>query len=347
VIGGLAAVFVVTLATSVALTPLARSLGVRLGMVDHPRPGELQAWPRSRSGGYGLVAAFALGLLVSLFLIPRSDPSEWTRLLGFVVGLLVVIVVAYFDDRLRMGALPQLVGQVLAALLPIPFGLMVADLSNPLGQTVPLPLAFAVPLTVLWVVGMINTVNWLDAVDGLAGGVALIAALVLLARTLDLGQYSVAVLPLALVAACLGFLPFNFSPARVFMGTSGSMFLGYALAMLAIFGGAKLATAAMVLGLPLLDAAFVVIQRLHAGRSPFRGGDHAHLTHKLALRGWGVRRIVLTLYAASLALGLGALVLPGPHKLWIFGAFALALLVATLWLVLRTRPVGEAPGASR
>jgi UDP-GlcNAc:undecaprenyl-phosphate GlcNAc-1-phosphate transferase len=131
------------------------------------------------------------------------------------------------------------------------------------------------------------------------------------------------------------------------MGTSGSMFLGYALAMLAIFGGAKLATAAMVLGLPLLDAAFVVIQRLHAGRSPFRGGDHAHLTHKLALRGWGVRRIVLTLYAASLALGLGALVLPGPHKLWIFGGFGIVLVVATLWLVLRARPVGEAPGASR
>jgi UDP-GlcNAc:undecaprenyl-phosphate GlcNAc-1-phosphate transferase len=347
VIGGLAIVFVVTLATSFALTPLARALGVRLGMIDHPRPGELQRWPRARSGGYGLVTAFVLGLLVSLFLIPRSDPTEWSRLMGFVVGLLVVIVVAFFDDRLRMGAFPQLLGQVLAALLPIPFGLMVADLSNPLGQTVPLPLVFAVPLTVLWVVGMVNTVNWLDAVDGLAGGVALIAAIVLLARTVDLGQYSVAVLPLALAAACLGFLPFNFSPARVFMGTSGSMFLGYALAMLAIFGGAKLATAAMVLGLPLLDSAFVIIQRLHAGRSPFQGGDHAHLTHKLARRGWGVRRIVLTLYATCLALGLGALVLPGAYKLWIFAGFGLGLVAATLWLLLRTGAVGEAPGTPR
>jgi UDP-GlcNAc:undecaprenyl-phosphate GlcNAc-1-phosphate transferase len=347
VIVGLAVVFVVTLSTSLLLTPVARAVGVRLRMVDHPRPGELQRWPRSRTGGYGLITAFVVGLVVSLFLVARSDAEEWTRLMGFVVGLLVIIVVAFFDDRLRLGPFPQLGGQVLAALLPIPFGLMVGDVSNPLGQIVPLPLVVAVPFTVLWVVGMINTMNWLDTMDGLAGGVALIAALVLLARTLDLGQYSVAVLPLALVAACLGFLPFNFSPARVFMGTSGSMFLGYALAMLAIFGGAKLATAAMVLGLPILDAAFVIIQRLHAGRSPFQGGDDAHLTHKLVKRGWSVRRIVLTLYAGCLTLGLGALLLPGLHKLWIFGAFGLTLLAATLWLVLRPQPVGEAPPATR
>jgi UDP-GlcNAc:undecaprenyl-phosphate GlcNAc-1-phosphate transferase len=347
VTAGLAIVFVVTLATSLLLTPLARGVGVRLGLVDHPRPGELQRWPRSRTGGYGLITAFVLGLLVSLFLVPRSDTEEWYRLTGFVVGLLVVIVVAFFDDRLRIGPFPQLAGQVLAALLPVPFGLMVADVSNPLGQIVPLPLVVAVPFTVLWVVGMINTLNWLDTMDGLAGGVALIAALVLLARTIDLGQYSVAVLPLALVAACLGFLPFNFNPARVFMGTSGSMFLGYALAMLAIFGGAKLATAAMVLGLPILDTAFVIIQRLHAGRSPFHGGDDAHLTHKLFKRGWSVRRIVLTLYAACLALGLGALASSGHHKLWIFAGFALALAAATVWLVLRPRPIGEAPRASR
>ncbi|HEY3081888.1 MAG TPA: MraY family glycosyltransferase [Chloroflexota bacterium] len=346
-IPSLAVVFLVTLGTALLLTPVARAVGVRLGMVDHPRPGELQLWPRSRAGGYGLITAFVVGLLVSLVLVPRSDTEEWSRLIGFVVGLLVVIVVAFFDDRLRLGPFRQLFGQVLAALLPIPFGLMVADVSNPLGQIVPLPLMIAVPFTVLWVVGMINTLNWLDTMDGLAGGVALIAALVLLARTIDLGQYSVAVLPLALVAACLGFLPFNFNPARVFMGTSGSMFLGYALAMLAIFGGAKLATAAMVLGLPLLDAAFVIIQRLHAGRSPFQGGDDAHLTHKLIKRGWGVRRIVLTLYASCLALGLGALVLSGSHKLWIFVGFGLALAVATLWLVLRPQPVGEAPRVSR
>jgi UDP-GlcNAc:undecaprenyl-phosphate GlcNAc-1-phosphate transferase len=338
----LAVVFVAALLASLLLTPAARALGVRLGMVDHPRAGELQRWPRARTGGYALIAAFLVGVAVSLALVPRSDPTEWSRLLGFAVGLAVVIPVAVLDDRLRLGPWPQLVGQLLAGALPIAFGLMITDVSGPWGQILPLPVALAVPFTVVWVVGMINTMNWLDTMDGLAGGIALIAAVVLLARTLDLGQYSVAVLPLALLAACLGFLPFNFNPARVFMGTSGSMFLGYALAMLAIFGGAKIATAAMVLGLPILDTAFVIIQRLLAGRSPLRGGDDAHLTHKLVKRGWGVRRIVLTLYAGCVALGASGLVLSGPYKVWVFAAFGLGLVAATLWLVVRPRPASAA-----
>ena len=342
---GLAIVFVAALAASLLLTPAARAVGIRLGMVDHPRPGELQRWSRSRAGGYALIASFLVGVIVSLALIPRSDPTEWSRLLGFAVGLAVVIPVAVLDDRLRLGPWSQLLGQILAGALPIAFGLMITDVSGPWGQIMPLPVALAVPFTILWVVGMINTMNWLDTMDGLAGGITLIAALVLLARTLDLGQYSVAVLPLALVAACLGFLPFNFNPARVFMGTSGSMFLGYALAMLAIFGGAKIATAAMVLGLPILDTAFVIIQRLLAGRSPFHGGDDAHLTHKLVKRGWGVRRIVLTLYAGCVALGVSGLVLSGPYKVWIFGLFALGLVAATLWLMVRSRPAGAARSA--
>jgi UDP-GlcNAc:undecaprenyl-phosphate GlcNAc-1-phosphate transferase len=342
---GLTLVFLAALVASLVLTPAARLLGIRLGMVDHPRPGELQQWPRARTGGYALIAAFLVGVVVSFALIPRSDPAEWTRLIGFAVGLAIVIPVAVLDDRLRLGPWPQLAGQLLAGAVPIAFGLMITDVSGPWGQIMPLPLALAVPFTVIWVAGMINTMNWLDTMDGLAGGIALIAALVLLARTLDLGQYSVAVLPLALVAACLGFLPFNFNPARVFMGTSGSMFLGYAVAMLAIFGGAKIATAAMVLGLPILDTAFVIIQRLLARRSPFHGGDDAHLTHKLVKRGWGVRRIVLTLYAGCVALGGSGLVLSGPYKVWIFGLFALALAVATLWLLLRPRPASPARSA--
>lgn len=342
---GLALVFLVALAASLALTPVARLVGIRLGMVDHPRPGEVQRWSRSRTGGYAMIGAFLIGLAVSLVLVPRSDPGEWSRLIGFGVGLGIVVPVALLDDRLRLGPWSQLVGQLLAGALPIGFGLMIADVSGPWGL-VTLPLVLAVPFTVLWVVGMINTMNWFDTVDGLAGGIALIAGLVLLARTLDLGQYSVAVLPLALVAACLGFLPYNFSPARVFMGTSGSMFLGYALAMLAIFGGAKIATAAMVLGLPILDTAFVIIQRLLAGRSPFHGGDDAHLTHKLVKRGWEVRRIVLTLYAGCVGLGVTGLVLTGPYKVWIFVAFAVALVAATLWLTIRPRPA-SAPRSAR
>lgn len=334
---GLLATFVLTLAVGLVLTPLARRVGIAVGMVDKPRPGELLRWTVARTGGYGIVGAFLVGLLVSLALVPRSDGEEWTRLVGFAAGLAVVLPVALLDDRLRLGARSQLLGQIAAALVPIPFGLYVADVSNPWGEIIVLPLLVAVPFTVIWVVGMINTLNWLDTSDGLAGGVAAIAALVLLVRTMDLGQYSVAVLPLVLLAACLGFLPYNFNPSRVIMGTSGSMFLGYTLAILAIFGGAKIATALMVLGLPILDTALVIVQRTLAGRSPFQGGDDAHLVHRLAYRGWGPRRIALWAYAICLLVGAAGLVLSGPLKAWLFVIVTVALVLGTLLLALRLR----------
>jgi UDP-GlcNAc:undecaprenyl-phosphate/decaprenyl-phosphate GlcNAc-1-phosphate transferase len=330
-------IFVGTVVAALLLVPLAWWLGVRAGIVDRPRPGELQRWPRARTGGYGIVAAFLVGVGLSLLLVPRGDSEEAARLVGFAVGLAVVLPVALLDDRLRLGPRPQLLGQILAAVLPIPFGLYITDVSGPWGQILPLPILLAIPFSVVWVVGMINTLNWLDTVDGLAGGTAAIAAAILLWRSLDLGQYSVAVLPLALLAACLGFLAFNFNPARVFMGTSGSMFLGYALAMLAIFGGAKIATALMVLGIPILDTALVIVQRVVAGRSPLQGGDNAHLSHRLALRGWGARRIALSAYACCLILGVGGLALSGQHKALLFAGVLLAVVVAAALLALRPR----------
>jgi UDP-GlcNAc:undecaprenyl-phosphate GlcNAc-1-phosphate transferase len=336
----LAAVFVVTLASALLLTPLARRVGIRLGMVDKPRPGELQRRVVARTGGYALIGAVLVGLLVSLLLVQRNA-EEWWRLAGFAAGLLVVIPVAIVDDRMRLGPGPQLLGQIVAALLPMAFGLWIDGVATPDGSILPLVWWIGMPFTILWVVGMINTLNWIDTSDGLAGGVGLIAALVLLARTIEQGQLSVAVLPLVLAAACLGFLPYNFNPARVIMGTSGSMLLGYALAMLAIFGGAKIATALMVLGLPIYDTALVILQRLIAGRSPFQGGDDAHLVHRLAHRGWGPRRIALAAYAVCLLFGVGGLTLSGAYKAYLFGGAAFGALVIALLLVRTTRPTNR------
>jgi len=335
-------VFALTLVASLALTPIARRAGIRVGLVDRPRPGELQKRVVARTGGYALVASLTIGLLAGVLLFQRND-EEWWRLGGFAAGLLVVVPVAFLDDRLRLGPSTQLVGQIAAALVPIPFGLYIADVSTPSGAILTLPLAVAVPFTVLWVVGMINTLNWIDTSDGLAGGVSAIAALVLLARTLAQGQYTVALLPLVLAAACLGFLPYNFNPARVIMGTSGSMLLGYALAMVAIFGGAKIATALMVLGLPVFDTALVIVQRLAGRRSPFKGGDDAHLVHRLAHRGWGARRIALAAYAACLLLGLAGLLFPGPYKAYVFGVAVVVVVGAAVLLSWR----GRTPRAPR
>src|SRR5437868_1652638 len=161
------------------------------------------------------------------------------------------------------------------------FGQVIDTVASPFGGLIVLPIFVAVPFTVFWIVGMINTLNWIDTMDGLAAGVTAIAALVLFARSLLLGQYTISLLPLALAGVCLGFLRYNFAPARVIMGTSGSTFLGFALATLALIGGAKIATAAFVLGLPILDVGVVILYRGLRRRSPFIGGDDVHLTHRL------------------------------------------------------------------
>ena len=334
-------VFVVALGSSLALVPLARTVGRRLGFIDQPRPGEVQQRPIARTGGYAIFAAFSLALLVTLPGFPRF-PSEYHHLLGFALGALVIMPVAYIDDSRRLGPLPQLVGQLVVAGIAMSFGLLITNVANPFGGLISFPLAVAIPITLFWIVGMINTMNWLDTMDGLTAGVSLIAAGALFLRTVDLGQYSIALLPLALIGACLGFLVYNLPPARIFMGTSGSMFLGYALAVLAIIGGAKVGTTLMVLGIPIVDTGLVILQRLIARRSPFQGGDHAHLTHRLL--GFGLRqpRIVLSLYTLTLVLAYLAWSLTGVAKLYALGATVIAL-AAILAIIAYRAQTGHRP----
>jgi len=301
---------------SLVLTPVAGWLGRRAGLVDRPRAGELQTSVTPRSGGYALVAAFLLAAGISLALVPHPA-DEWLRIVGLMVGIALVIPIAIIDDAVRLGPFPQLVGQLGLAALAMLFGLVIWNIANPFGGLIILPGVIAVPFTLFWIVGMINTMNFIDTMDGLAAGVAAIAGFVLFARSIALGQYTIAVLPLALTGACIGFLRYNFNPARIFMGTSGSMFLGFSLAILALIGGAKIATAAFVLGLPIIDTALVIIRRSAHRRSPFIGGDDAHLPHRLVARGLSARRIALLIYGVCAVGGVLAMTLNGIQKLWV------------------------------
>jgi UDP-GlcNAc:undecaprenyl-phosphate GlcNAc-1-phosphate transferase len=173
--------------------------------------------------------------------------------------------------------------------------------------------------------------------DGLAGGVAAIAAVILVLVSLGLNQGTVALLPLALAGACLGFVPYNFNPARVFMGSTGSMFLGYALGVISIIGGAKIASTILVLGVPVLDALLVVASRSVAGRHPWRGGDNAHLVHRLVGVGLTQRQIALLVYALCAVFGWLATSLIRTEKLYAFGALVLVLAVLVFYVRLRGR----------
>jgi UDP-GlcNAc:undecaprenyl-phosphate GlcNAc-1-phosphate transferase len=337
----IAATFAVALASAGFLTPAAMRWSVFVGLVDHPRAGEEQQMSVPRAGGHAIYIAFVIGILASLGMIGRDD-REWVRLAGLAAGVAVLIPFAVWDDVRRLGPFVQLVAQFACATIPVLFGITMNSISNPLapppfGGQIPLPEWVAVPATIVWLVLMMNSMNWLDTMDGLAGGVGAIASVFLVVVCVGLDQWTIALLPAALAGACLGFIPFNFHPARVFMGTSGSMFLGYALGVIGVIGGAKVASTMLVLGVPVLDAILVIVQRLVGGRSPFHGGDKAHLVHQLRLAGLGTRQIALLVYALCAICGVMATALVRLEKFYAFGALALAL--AGLFAFVRVRTV--------
>jgi UDP-GlcNAc:undecaprenyl-phosphate GlcNAc-1-phosphate transferase len=229
-----------------------------------------------------------------------------------LVGGTFCFLFGVLDDIFEFSWLPQYLAQITAASIAVVFQIFIQYINNPFtdAPTDPWPHLFTVFLTVLWMGVMMNAVNFIDGLDGLASGVAGIAAVVLFINgvfRLNPPQYSVGLLPLALLGATLGFLSVNFAPARAFMGTSGSMFLGYTLGALAIIGGAKMATILLVMGLPLLDFAWVAVNRMREGRNPL-SGDRSHLHFRLLDIGLSQRQIVLGYWAFSAACGALALV---------------------------------------
>jgi UDP-GlcNAc:undecaprenyl-phosphate/decaprenyl-phosphate GlcNAc-1-phosphate transferase len=335
----MAATFLVALAGGLSLTPLAMRWSRAAGLVDTPRPGEIQGAPTPRAGGHAIYLSFAGATLLSLALAPR-DPGEMQRITGLLLGLALLVPFAVWDDFKRLGALPQLIGQLLVAAVPVLFGVSINSVSNPFapppfGGQILLPDWIAIPATIVWLVLMMNSMNWLDTMDGLAGGVGVIASIILFLVSLSLQQSTISLLPLALAGACLGFMPYNFNPARVFMGTTGSMFIGYALGVISIIGGAKIASTMLVLGVPVLDAIFVILQRSLAGRSPWRGGDNAHLVHKLLGVGLSQRAIALLVYAICALFGWLATSLIRTEKFYAFGALAIVLISLVAFVRLR------------
>ncbi len=332
-----AAVFSVALVLALAGTPLAGALGRRWGLVDKPGPRRWHMGSIPRTGGIALfVAFFAAALLAQWLPVPRQDPNELTRFLGIAIGCIFVFVFGLVDDRLELRATPQYIAQALAAFIAIAFMVFIERVMNPFTNSILVfPFAFVITLTVVWIMGMINTINFMDGLDGLAGGIGAIVSAVLAAHMLREGQLSVALLPLALLGATLGFLPFNFYPARVFMGSSGSWVLGYAIATLGIAAGAKLATVLLVLSIPIVDVAWLIISRFRAGQS-IGQADRRHLHYRLLDLGLSQRQVVLLYYGYCIALGGAALLIQSRMlKLVTLVVLAVATVAFLAWLARR------------
>ncbi|MEW5866710.1 MAG: MraY family glycosyltransferase [Bacillota bacterium] len=289
-------VFVEALAISLILTPVVRAVALRAGLVYMPNSRTVHRQPMPVLGGVAIFIAFVVTVL--------HRAGLGYDLLGLLAGLTVVFIVGIRDDIRDLAPLPKFLGQIVAAALAVYLGVRIEFVTNPFGPGMIYLGRWGIPLTFFWILAMTNVVNFLDGLDGLAAGVSSIASIALFVVAAARGQALAATLAIALAGSAVGFLPYNFNPAKIFMGDAGAMSLGFAIAVVSVEGALKgAATIALVipmftLGVPILDTAFAIARRVHNG-TPFYQADREHLHHRLLAKGFSHRGAVVFIYLLS------------------------------------------------
>lgn len=296
---------IIALLASFLLTPYIKQLAVKIGAVDKPDKRKVHTQVMPRLGGLAIYLAMMLAIVCSMP-ITRD-------LLGILLGGTWIVIVGVLDDKYSLPARVKLAGQVIAAVILVAFDVKIEWLNNPFGGYFYLEY-LSIPFTVFWVISFINVVNLIDGLDGLAAGVSGIASITVILVAVHQGYFPVATLTAALAGGIIGFIHYNFNPATIFMGDTGSMFIGYMLAAISIFGAVKSAATiallvpAIALGLPIMDTAFAILRRYSNGRPIFQP-DKGHLHHRLLAMGLSQRQAVLLMYGISIVLCLAAFVL--------------------------------------
>ena len=309
-IAGVAAALVAALLIAFITTPVVKSLAERVGAVDVPKDNRrMHDHPIPRMGGLAIFLGFLLSTLV---FVPLSQ-----SLRGMLLGAILIVILGIFDDIYALPALPKLLVQIVAALIAVLHGNVIEVVSNPnLFSDNPYWVlgAWSVPVTVIWIVAITNAVNLIDGLDGLAVGVAAISSLTMLVIAMLVSENVVALTMAALAGGCIGFMPYNQNPAKIFMGDTGSTFLGFVLATVSIQGLFKFYTIIsfavpfLMLGLPLFDTCFAILRRISKGQNPM-SPDRSHVHHRLIDMGFNQKQAVGILYVISAILGLSAVVL--------------------------------------
>ena len=336
--------FSLAFGVSALATPLVRRFALNHGIMDTPsEERKIHKHPIAYLGGVAIFLGFIVAVAATMTLS--------RQLVALVLGCAILVIVGVLDDRYGLSPWVKLIWQFVAAGVALSGGIGIVSITNPFGGIIDLTYGrFAFDLmgihfhitpignllSLVWMVGLANTVNFLDGLDGLAGGVSGIAAVIMFLVSIGprVDQPAVALLAIILAGSVFGWLPFNFYPAKIFMGDSGSYFLGLTLAMLSIYSGAKLATAALVLGFPIVDALWAATRRIARRTSPFRA-DRQHFHHLLLDVGMTQPQAVLTLYAVTLAFGLVALYIGSFAKLIALIALTglMAVSIGTLLLI--------------
>lgn len=291
-------------------TPLVKKMAYRVGAIDIPKDNRrMHKTPIPRLGGL----AIALGFLLTVLLYVDID----RQLRGILLGAVIIVVLGVLDDCLTLRAPVKFIVQILAACIVVGHGCTIRFITNPALSSDALYLDlgnWSIPLTIIWIVAITNAVNFIDGLDGLAAGVSAISAASLLVIALLVSESGIALMVAALLGACLGFLPYNFNPAKIFMGDTGSTFLGFILACISIQGMFKLyavisfAVPFLILGIPIFDICFAIIRRLAKRQNPMKA-DRGHIHHRLIDMGFSQKQAVAITYMLAGMLGLAAVLL--------------------------------------
>ncbi|MCI8352503.1 MAG: undecaprenyl/decaprenyl-phosphate alpha-N-acetylglucosaminyl 1-phosphate transferase [Clostridia bacterium] len=344
--GDIAIAFLLAFITAFVITPYTIKLAKKVGAVDSPKDERrINKKVMPRLGGLAVIAGFLVSIIYLLTImgiegsINLGEEQYYLKLVGFFLGALVIIITCFIDDLKGISPLIKLAGQIIAAILVIKSGVVIEHISIPFLETdelMELNKVFSTILTLGWIVGITNAINLIDGLDGLSSGISLISCLSLIIIFSLNGSPLIAIIMItALAGALTGFLPFNFNPAKTFIGDTGSNFLGYSLAVISILGIAKTYTLIVivapliVLALPVFDTLFAIVRRLIKGKSlkAVVMPDKGHLHHKMLKKGFTQKEAVLILYGISATFGMFAIVL---LESGIWKALSFALIVVAV-----------------
>lgn len=302
--------FVLAFLIAFFVTPLAKKVAFKVGAIAKPRKRDMHTKPIPRMGGIAIFAGFMVTFLSVIWYLPIVNVKQ---VIGIFLGCSIIFLLGFFDDIYELPAKPKFLIQLIAATIVALFGIRIDFIKIPfIGYGNLYTTLLSIPATVIWIVAITNAVNLIDGLDGLAAGVSSIASLCLMVLSIYAGYPPGALLTATLAGACMGFLPYNFNPASIFMGDTGSTFLGFTLGITSVMGllkGYTVATifvAILVLGLPIFDTSFAIIRRFLAGK-PIMSPDRGHLHHRLVDHGYSQKQAVVTLYGISGILGLSAI----------------------------------------
>lgn len=306
--------FIMAFVIANVTTPLAKKIAFRIGAVAQPKEIGMHKVTMPLGGGMAIYLGFTLTILI---LVNYINLIHLNQLAGLLIGATLITIVGLLDDVYELTPKRRIVFQVFAALIVIATGTSITEISVPFIEAGQIEFGiFSNVITLIWIVGITNAVNLIDGLDGLAAGVSSIASLVLMTIAILFGDPVIAgfgiLITAALAGSCLGFLPHNFNPAKIFMGDTGSTFLGFSLAVISIqtmlktYTAATLIVGVLILGLPIFDTTFAIIRRL-IKKQPVYVGDRGHLHHRLVDKGLSQKKAVLTLYMISGGFGIAAI----------------------------------------